>query len=236
VRFSCLILLFVCILPATAQQQSQPVPDAPKPILSISPSVAQDPANYTRPSNEMLFRVYKFDLFGPYPILTSAATAGFHQANNSPSEWGQGFGAYSERFASSFGIAAIETSTRYGLAKIVREDTLYYECDCKGFGHRLRHAVLSSITGRRGADGHRVISFASISAPYAGAFAATYIWYPRRYGAGDAIRMGSYGLLGYAGGNISLEFLYGGPHSLLARAHLPIPTNAASPANQDKKP
>jgi hypothetical protein len=32
--------------------------------------------------------------------------------------------------------------------------------------------------------------------------------------------MGNYNLLAYIGGNIALEFLYGGPHSLLSRMHL----------------
>ena len=32
--------------------------------------------------------------------------------------------------------------------------------------------------------------------------------------------MGNYTTLGYVGGNIALEFLYSGPHSLLSRMHL----------------
>jgi len=32
--------------------------------------------------------------------------------------------------------------------------------------------------------------------------------------------MGNYSLLLSAGGNVSLEFLYSGPHSLLSRMHL----------------
>jgi hypothetical protein len=49
---------------------------------------------------------------------------------------------------------------------------------------------------------------------------AAYGWYPSRYGAKDAFRAGNYSLLAYAGENISLEFLYSGPHSLLSRMHL----------------
>lgn len=180
-----------------------------------------------------LFRVYTFDLLGPYPFFISAATAGIHQAENTPSEWGQGFDGYASRFGSSFGIGAIETTTRYALAKSVGEDTLYYQCQCKGFKRRLRHALISSVTGRRGIYGKRVLSFPSLAAPYAGAFAATYLWYPKTYGAGDAFRMGSYGLLGYIGGNISLEFIYGGPHSLLAKAHISLPGN--NPAQDSKQ-
>jgi hypothetical protein len=80
--------------------------------------------------------------------------------------------------------------------------------------------VTSSFTARRGDDGHREFSFPALIAPYAGAMAAVYGWYPRRYGAKDAFRMGNYSLLGYLGGNIGLEFLYSGPHSLVSRMHL----------------
>jgi hypothetical protein len=69
-------------------------------------------------------------------------------------------------------------------------------------------------------DGHRVFSFPALVAPYAGSFTAVYGWYPDRFGAKDAFRIGNYNLLAYAGGNVALEFLYSGPHSLLSRMHL----------------
>jgi hypothetical protein len=44
--------------------------------------------------------------------------------------------------------------------------------------------------------------------------------YPNRYGAKDAFRIGNYSMLAYVGENISLEFFFSGPHSLLHRMHL----------------
>jgi hypothetical protein len=60
----------------------------------------------------------------------------------------------------------------------------------------------------------------SLLTPYAGSMVAVYGWFPSRFGAKDAFRMGNYSLLGYMGGNLALEFFYSGPHSLLARMHL----------------
>jgi len=80
--------------------------------------------------------------------------------------------------------------------------------------------VISTLTARRGEDGHRVFSFPALVAPYAGTMTAVYGWYPSRFGARDALRMGNYNLLADVVGNIALEFLYGGPHSLLHRMHL----------------
>ena len=80
--------------------------------------------------------------------------------------------------------------------------------------------MISTLTARRGEDGHRVLSVAALLAPYAGTMTAVYGWYPRRSAATDALRMGSYDMLENVAGNISLEFLYSGPHSLLSRMHL----------------
>lgn len=175
-----------------------------------------------------MFRNYAFDAMGPYPLFTSLASASIHQATDNPPEWSQGFDGLARRFGSSYGVAFVETTARYSLAEAIKEDTLYYPCECMGVFPRLGHAVLSSFTGRRGADGHRVLSVPSLAAPYVGTFTATYGWYPKRFGAEDALRMGNNGLLSYIGGNIALEFLYGGPHSLLGRLHLPIPIGATN--------
>jgi hypothetical protein len=95
-----------------------------------------------------------------------------------------------------------------------------YRCECRGLFPRLRHAAVSTLSGRSGRDGHRVFSIPALVAPYAGSLTAVYAWYPSRYGVKDAFRMGNYSLLETFGGNIGLEFFYSGPHSLLSRIHL----------------
>jgi hypothetical protein len=175
---------------------------------------------YIRPTERTKVSNYAFDAFGPYPIATAGVTAGINQWTNSPPEWGQGVEGFGKRFGSDFGIAAIGTTTRYGLAEAFREDTLYYRCECAGPLPRLRHAVISTLTGRHGEDGHRVFSISALAAPYAGSMIAVHLWYPDRFDAKDAFRMGNYSLLGYMGGNIALEFFYSGPHALISRMHL----------------
>jgi hypothetical protein len=152
--------------------------------------------------------------------VTTPAQPGIGQADNTPPEWKQGAAGYSKRFGSDFGIAAVTTTTRYALARAFREDTLYYRCECKGVFPRLTHAAISTFTGRRGDDGHRVFSLAALIAPYAGTMTAVYGWYPGRYNAKDGFRMGNYSLLAYAAGNVAFEFLHRGPQSLLSRVHL----------------
>lgn len=169
---------------------------------------------YRRPTEKTKIRNYLFDTFGPYPIAGVAVLGAINQADKTPPEWGQGAGAYGERVGSDFGIAMVTTTTRYALAEAFREDTIYYRCECQGVFRRLRHAVISTVTGRYGDDGHRRLSFPALVAPYAGSMVAVYGWYPGRYGFKDGLRMGNYDLLAFVGGNIAREFIYGGPHTL----------------------
>jgi hypothetical protein len=190
----------------------------------VAPSVAakdrRPNLSYTRPSEKIKLQNYFFDAYGPYPIAGAAIAAGINQYEGTPPEWGQDAQGYGQRFGSNLAIAAVSTTTRYAFAKALREDTLYYRCECRGLFPRLSHAVISTFTSRRGDDGHRVFSLPALVAPYAGTMTAVYGWYPNRYDARDGFRMGNYSLLGYVGGNIALEFLYSGPHSWLSRMHL----------------
>jgi hypothetical protein len=188
---------------------------------------------YSRPTELTKARNYSFDMFGPLPIGIAAVEAGIAQEDNSPPEWKQGAEGYSKRFGSELAVEAVSTTTRYALSEAFREDALYYRCDCKGVFPRLSHAAISTLTARRGEDGHRVFSLPALVAPYAGSMTAVYGWYPSRYGAKDAFRMGNYAMLGYVGANIGLEFFYSGPHSLLGRLHLNNAHDAAdSPSNR----
>jgi hypothetical protein len=219
IMFLLLAIVALAALPVPANGQSLADSAAPSaPIASTTP--APPDLIYTRPTEATKLHNYLFDAFGPYPIVGAAFAAGVNQVYDTPPEWKQGAAGYSKRFGSNFGIAAVSTTTRYALAQALREDTLYYRCECKGVFPRLRHAVISTLTARGGDDGHRVFSFPALIAPYAGTMTAVYAWYPGRYGARDALRMGNYTMLGYVGGNIALEFLYSGPHSLLSRMHL----------------
>ncbi|WP_321473844.1 hypothetical protein [uncultured Paludibaculum sp.] len=204
---------------AAAMAQTPPVVKAYSRTLPGTLKSLPDPS-YTRPTAQTKFRNYLFDAFGPYPLAGAALTAGISQAGNGVPEWGQGAEGFGKRMGSAFGIAAVSTTTRYALSAAFHEDGLYYRCDCTGALPRLKHAVVSTVTARRGTDGHRVFSLPGLVAPYTGAATAVYAWYPDRYSAKDAFRMGNYSLLAYVGGNIALEFLFRGPNSWLSRLRL----------------
>lgn len=214
-----LVIAALATLPMQARSQFQSYSGDPSGTVT-GVSTKQLDLTYERPTQRTMASNYLFDAFGPYPIAGSAFAAGINQFSNAPTEWNQGVKGYSRRFGSDFGIVVVGTTTRYALAEVLKEDTLYYRCECTGVFPRLRHAVVSTLTARRGEDGHRVFSLPALVAPYAGSMTAVYGWYPDRFGAKDAFRIGNYSLLAYMGGNIGLEFFYSGPHSLLSRMHL----------------
>jgi hypothetical protein len=221
-RWTMLLLLViaeVAALPMFANAQALTGSgDASVAVATATPTLPD--RTYARPTEKTRLRNYFFDAFGPYPIVGAAFSAGINQVEGTPPEWKQGAASYGKRFGSNFGIAAASTGTRYALARAFREDTLYYRCECKGVFPRLGHAIISTITARRDDDGHRVFSFPDLVAPYAGTMTAVYGWYPSRYGARDAFRMGNYSLLGYLGGNLAREFLYNvGPHTFFSHLH-----------------
>jgi hypothetical protein len=202
--------------PADSGDRSSTFPSAPAAHLDF----------YMRPTEATKLRNYFFDGFGPYPIGVAAVGAGISQIDDSPPDWKEGAAAYGKRFGSSFGVLAVTATTRYTLAEALREDTLYYRCECKGFFRRLGHAVISTVIAHRGDDGRSVFSFPDLVAPYAGSMTAVYGWYPRRYDAMDGFRMGNYNMLGYVGANITLEFFHTGPRSWISRMHLNNPHGA----------
>jgi hypothetical protein len=221
----CVTLISAFYTPRTqAQSQQGAGTSAATTAATSDPSAAthvEPGVSYVRPTESEKLRNFVFDAVGPYPFIGAVGAAGIQQAYGTPREWGQGWDAYGVRVASNFGIALTTTSARYALAEVFREDTLYYPCECKGILPRLGHALISTVTARRGEDGHREFSFSDLAAPYAGTMTAALGWYPSRYGPKDGFRMGNYNLLGQAGQNVALEFIYGGPHTLLNSTHIP---------------
>jgi hypothetical protein len=209
--------------PAGAGASQGQVPDNPTPNSnSVAPGKTHVKTRFTyeRPSEGTKFKNYLFDAYGPYPIVGSVIVAGINQANNTPPEWGGGMQGFGRRVGSNYGINAITTTTRYALSEVLHQDTLYYRCQCTGFFPRFGHALVSTLAARHGDEGHYIFSVPALVAPYVGTMTATHTWFPGRYSAADAFRMGNYNLLALAGGNVAIEFLYHGPHTFLSRIHL----------------
>jgi len=236
-----MVLVLALSRPAKAQSQADPSHftgpgDAPAPAKPAEFSPPPAPSHYLQPTEKTKTENYLLESFGPNPLATTLFVAGWHQLRHTPPDWREGVAGYGERYASDFGTSVVNISTRFALAQVLHQDTLYYPCSCGGFWPRLEHTLVATVTARSGPDGHKVFALPTMVAPYVASTTAVYGWYPHRYDAKDAFRMGNYGLMDYYVANVSLEFLprvlpkRGG--SMLKRLHLTSPHKAPDGATE----
>lgn len=186
-------------------------------LLASSEASAAEPPAYTRPTERQKFHDFALNTFGPVAFASAAIAGAIDQGFSSPHSWDQGMGGYGARVASVLGMRLVAAGTEYSLAEVFREDTAYYRCSCRGFFRRFWYAAVSTLSSRRGYDGHRSFSPALSVSPFIGPLTATDTWFPGRDGFAVSLRTGTRNLLGQLGQNEALEFLYGGPHTLVGR-------------------
>ena len=160
------------------------------------------------------FQLYVVSTAGPVPLLGEAAGAGISQWENSPKEWGQGWGAYGERYGSNLAYNAVRQTITYGTSIVFREDNRYFASHKHGFWARTGYAVLSTVTARH-PDGRQTFSVSSVTG-VVGASAISSIWGPQSWkGIENIGGNASVSFAATAGFNIVREFL----PDLLHRPH-----------------
>ena len=212
----------IAICSCVAQAQSAAGAGASSSASSSTAMQTQPGTTYVRPSEKQKITNFAFDAFGPYPFVGAAVVGGVEQAYNTPPEWGQGMDAYGVRVASVYGNRPHhhDRALRAGRSVPGKIQFIITPANAREFFSRLEHALISTVTSRRGEDGHRMISFPAIAAPYGGTMTAALGWYPSRFGPKDGFRMGNYNLLGQAAQNVATEFIFGGPHALLSHMNM----------------
>jgi len=152
------------------------------------------------------FHLYLLSTVGPVPILAEAAGAGIGQWENSPKEWGQGWGAYGERFGSNLAYNGVRGTITYGTSIFFHEDNRYYASHKHGLWARTRYAVLSTVTARN-PEGETTFSISSVTG-IVGASAIASLWGPDSWkGAGNISRNAGVSFGATAGFNLVREFL-----------------------------
>jgi len=142
-------------------------------------------------------------LVTPGPYLKRMFVAGIDQLREAPPQWGSGWGAYGERFASREGQFITANSLAALGNAALRYEPLYDECHCSGFKQRARHAILRNfLTYDRSERALR-----PQWALYGGAFGGGVIssaWKPHPR---NALADGGYAVLGQAGWGALLNFV-----------------------------
>jgi len=182
----------IACLPAAFSQASTPFVTPAAPATVISPAVTPHemdlidkvlgmvgPSEPTRLTSKDRFQQYLLSVGGPVPVLGEAAGASIGQWKNSPPEWGQGWGAYGERYGSNLAYNGIRQTISYGASIALHEDTRYFASGKHGIWARTGYALLSTFTARR-PDGRQSFAFSSVGGVI-GASGIASIWGPRSW-------------------------------------------------------
>ena len=145
-------------------------------------------------------------LFGPATFVRAGVGAAFSEMTNRPSEWGRGADGLGKRLASSYGRHLVSTTVQVGVATHLHEDLRYFPADEKGFGGRLRHALLSTVMARNKDTGGQTLAAGRISGAFASGFVSR-LWFPERYHTvSSGMASGGISLGIDAGANVFREF------------------------------
>src|ERR1700678_2256718 len=92
-------------------------------------------------------------LFDPENLVFAGVGASFDQLRNRPSEWGQGWGPFGERYASHVGYYIVQRSIMFPVQAIDHEDTRYFRSNRTSYQGRLGDAFLHTIWRHNDAGG-----------------------------------------------------------------------------------
>lgn len=128
--------------------------------------------------------------------------AGYDQLREAPLQWGDGWGAYGERFASREGqFVAANSLAALGNAALKYEPR-YDQCRCRGFRLRTRHAIVRNFVTYDESEKELHPQWALYGGALAGGLIPT-AWKPHPR---NLLANGGYGVLGQAGFGALLNF------------------------------
>jgi hypothetical protein len=124
-------------------------------------------------------------LFDIDNIAFAGIGAAFDQARDRPGQWGQGWGAYSERYASHLGQYFVQRGIMSPVRAIDHEDTRYFRSRHTNLGARAGDAFLHTVW-RHSDDGGMMPAYSEFFGDY-GAAAISRLWWPAQYHKGSSI-------------------------------------------------
>ena len=139
-------------------------------------------------------------------IVFAGMGAALDQARDKPGAWGQGWGAFGERYASHLGQYAIQRSIMFPVQAIDHEDPRYFRSTRTSLKGRVADAFLHTIW-RHDDSGGMMPAYSEFFGDYGAAALSRYLWWPKSDRSGSAIFIaGSDTILIDAGINLFHEF------------------------------
>ena len=163
-------------------------------------------AKAAHPSGHPYRKQYVRETFGKGTLAGVGARAGINQARRSPKEWGDGVGGFGKRLASGMGTHVVDNTIKFGVAAARHEDLRYYPSTRRGFGPRMRHALVSTVVTRKTTTGKKTVAAGRISGAM-GSGVISRAWLPASAGGvGAGVATGGITLGAAAGANVAREF------------------------------
>lgn len=146
---------------------------------------AQEPAEFTPQTRSERLRNYLTGTFGPGSLAGVVAHAGFDQARNSPTEWGQGSEGFADRLGNAYAKHFIRHTLEYGASSALHQDDRYLASGQTGFWRRTKYAVASTFLARRD-SGEKTFALARFGSAAGTAYISN-IWQPASHSGADHI-------------------------------------------------
>jgi len=138
----------------------------------------------------------------PGAYLKRLFAAGIDQGRGVPSQWDDGWGGFSERFASREGQFITANSVAAVGNAVLQYEPRYDQCQCSGFWPRARHAIVRNFVTYNHGEQELRPQFALYTGAFVGGVVSTYWKPPPR----NPLSQGGYAMLGQAGYGALLNF------------------------------
>jgi hypothetical protein len=186
----------------------QPAPESPAEATSPPASNAASGPKSPQWKGLSVKEKLRYDwthLFDPENLVFAGIGAAVDQWRERPNEWGEGWGAFGERYGSHVGQYIVQRSIMFPVQALDHEDTRYFPSTRKTYKGRLGDAFLHTIW-RHSDNGVMMPAYSEFLGDY-GAAAVSRLWWPQHYHTGSAIFIaGSDTILVDAGINVLHEF------------------------------
>lgn len=144
-------------------------------------------------------------LFDPENLVFAAVGAALDQARNRPDQWGRGWDAFGERYASHVGSYLVQRSIMFTVQAIDHEEARYRPSTKTSYKGRVADALLHTVW-RHNDSGGMMPAYSEFLGDY-GAAAVSRMWWPSNYHKASSILIaGSNTVLIDAGINVFHEF------------------------------
>jgi hypothetical protein len=161
-----------------APPRSEPENDRLTPAKSKNAPVMINGRPYVRPTPKEQFKDYLSDTYGAPALARTSARALYAQGLGKPTQWGQDWPGFGQRFGSATATTVIDGNVRYGMEMLFKEDMRYIPCHGCSKKRKLENALLAEVTARHDTDGHRFFTLTPTVTDMSGPLIANSVWVP----------------------------------------------------------